>query len=599
MGKVLTVIFLVFFWKSCFSIGLASLPENKESREILTALIQANDEVIDAILNKTYSSPPGGFRGIRGIGAQVMMFAAAYSQPLSRHHHSDRMIREMEQCTATLQKEQLPDGLFDLGNLDSAPDSSFILKTLCKGQLFLEKDGQKKTAALRDRLKNLLLGIAEGVRSGGVHTPNHRWVICSSLAHVNALYPDKKWVERIDEWLGEGIDMDEDGQWSERSPNYTADVNNPAMIDLAVLLHRSALLDPVRKNLDMSLYHMEVDGEMETVASRRQDQNGKVHKYIYEYYFPYRYMAIHDKNGTYAAVARRIERDFLKELGARSYQMSSALTCMLEYPEMTEPMPDSVPLPENYLRIFPQTSMVRVRRQDTTATIYGGSDWYAGLGHGSGLATNPTFFKMRKGKAVLESIRLSPAFFGTGFFYSQGLRREGEDCLLSQNLRVPYHLPLPKEKRNRQGDYELSADMGKQHLPGRYYSKMSFADRPGHYVTLRTEIRVREKDGGFELEFQVDGYPGVPLTLELIFRPGGSLTGAERTGEMETFLLKEGWGSYTVGPDRLTFGPGSYNQPVRRMESEMITWTGGSMQAEGIRIYLTGLTPWHYTLHLK
>lgn len=61
--------------------------------------------------------------------------------------------------------------------------------------------------------------------TGGVHTPNHRWVICSALSQINALFPDIKYVNRIDEWLSEGIYINEDGHFPERSSNYSAVVD--------------------------------------------------------------------------------------------------------------------------------------------------------------------------------------------------------------------------------------------------------------------------------------------------------------------------------------------------------------------------------------
>jgi len=41
---------------------------------------------------------------------------------------------------------------------------------------------------------------------------------------------------------------------------------------MARLLNRPKLLDPVRRNLDMNVFYMHPDCEIETVGSRRQDQ---------------------------------------------------------------------------------------------------------------------------------------------------------------------------------------------------------------------------------------------------------------------------------------------------------------------------------------
>ena len=62
----------------------------------------------------------------------------------------------------------------------------------------------------------------------------------------------------------------------------------------------------------------------------------------------------------------------------------------------------------------------------------------------SGLSTNPTFFKLRKGEAVLDSVRMSPRFFSTGHFRSDGVRVLSDGWRLHDRVRVPYHLTLPK-----------------------------------------------------------------------------------------------------------------------------------------------------------
>jgi len=599
-ARLLTASFAVALMGAC---RLAAA-EPASGRDIFLTLTKSGDAHVRSSLEGTGRG--GGFGGGRGTGAQFMVFAAAYANRDSEFFHDAKLIPAMERFTQSLRETQLPDGLWDSGNLDSPPDSAFTLKTLAKGQYFLERDNHAATAVLRARMKEVILACAEGVRTGGVHTPNHRWAICTALVHVNLVYPNPKLIARVDEWLAEGIDVDEDGQWSERSPNYTSDVNNPGILEVGILLKRPQLLEGVRRNLEMTVYHTEPNGDVEAVASRRQDQRAGSRKHIWEYYVPYRYLAIHDRNGTFAAMAHRIERDFLKEVGAAVTNMSSALTSMLVTPELARDLPAAKPLPETYAQVFPRTAMARVRRGNVSATIYGGSDWFAGLGVGSGIATNPTFFKFRKGAAILESVRMTPSFFSTGFFYSRGLKAEGGKYILSQTLNVPYHLPLPPEHRNPKGDYALSADMATEGVLARFFSKMDFAHRPKQFRTLRSDVTVTEQDGAFTLDFNVDGPPNVAVTIELGFRSGGTFTGVAPIASVgsgggrggrggggrgggiapeadNAHVLKEGTGTYTVGSDKIEFGPGQIARPPGRMEGETYGWIGGNLRAEGDR----------------
>jgi len=574
-----------------------------DGQAVLRSLIVANDALVqDALANSIAD------RGARGLGEQIMIVAAAYTNEHSNYHHDAQLPGFMDACITTLFSMQREDGLFDMGNLDSPPDSAFVLKTLARGQFFLLRHGDAGTEPVRNRLKELILKTAEGVRQGGVHTANHRWAICSALAQVNQLYPDDASIERIDEWLAEGLDNNAEGEWSERSPNYNAHVNNPSILELSVLLPRPELLAAVRRNLEMSLYYVETNGELETVASRRQDQEMGAHKYIWEYYVPYRYLAVLDQNPRFAAVTRRIEQDFLHELGEDAVNMSSALVSMLQFPEMLAAMPADAVLPENYTKHFELSGVARLRRDQVSATVFGGNDWHLGFGAGSALSTNPAFFKMRKGAVVLESLRLTPLFFNTGFFYPQGLRVTGENQYeLSQVVSVPYHQPLPAEHRRADGDYPLTPD-------GRIFFKLDFPSRQQDLKTITTKVVVREKNGKFALDFDVQGLSRVPVVLELCFRKGGILEGVARAtnstegsprvpsdaeGTDDNYYLKSGDGSYTVGDDTITFGPGSFTPARIRMEGLEYANYQGRNRAEGDRVYITGITPFRYTLTLK
>ena len=210
---------------------------------------------------------------------------------------------------------------------------------------------------------------------------------------------------------------------------------------------------------------------------------------------------------------------------------------------------------------------------------------------------------------MLESVRMTPAFFGTGFFYSEGLTADAGTYRLQQTVKVPYHLPLPAEFRRPDGNYTLSAD-------GRYFSKLDFAHRPKEYVTLKSTVTITEHDGAFELDFNVDGPAKVPVTIELAFRKDGRLSGvaplatrpvnadASRgrgTGSdrADGFALESGIGRFTCGADTIEFGPGLLARPPGRMEGEAYTWVNGSLRSDTSRVYLTGVTPLRHRLTIK
>jgi hypothetical protein len=291
--------------------------------------------------------------------------------------------------------------------------------------------------------------------------------------------------------------------------------------------------------------------------------------------------------------------------------MNSPLAYLLEEPLFGAALPVLKPLPDSYEKVFPNSGLVRFRRGDVTATLNGGNDAGPGRGFASGLAMNPAFFRLSRGKATLDSIRLTPAFFNTGFFYPDEFIPVEGGYMLRETRKTPYHLPLPKEYRRADGQYALTPD-------GRFYSKMDFPNRPKDYKTLVSTVTVREKEGTFSLDFDISGHEGAPVTLELCFRRGGRLAGVLPTGsgqaaggtpdgragrqmqdDPESYRMNEAWASYTVGDSRLEFGPGIYEHSRLGMEGEQFSVYNGELRADGLRVYLTGHTPFKHTLKFK
>jgi len=550
------------------------------SDDILKKLIASNDKQVAVLLQ---SLNEGSISFSRKIGYDFAGLSAAYVSPGSAYYHSPLILTKLNLLTKTLINHQSADGTVNIANLESPPDTAFLVELLSAAAFILIKDHSTALTAINKEIKTFLLKTGDALSTGGVHTPNHRWVICAALARLHSLYPNKKYIARIEDWLGEGIYMDADGHYPERSGLY-AGIENNSLITMSRLLNKPSLLEFVRKNLEMTWYYMEPNGDLVTNDSRRQDQYDS--KGIVPFYLHYRYMAIRDKNKKFAAITSLIEnmKGFEKEVLDRGFFH------FLENEMLQQELPERISPPENYEKFFPTSNLLRIRRGAATTTLFGGVDWPLIIA--SGQSNSPDFFSYRKGNAILKYMRLSSGFFSMGYFYSEGIKKDGSKYILHKELEIPYYQPLPKNLRNNKGDYKLSPS-----IDNRFWNKMDFQKRPVSNVKkLETTITLQETNGTNELEFKVTGLEGVPVTIELCFLEGGKLSGVS-TPENGNSFLENGTGKYEYGGDSIEFGPGSMtHKKITALEGERYSTHFGSLRTEGMHVFITGTTPFVHKL---
>jgi hypothetical protein len=191
------------------------------------------------------------------------------------------------------------------------------------------------------------------------------------------------------------------------------------------------------------------------------------------------------------------------------------------------------------------------------------------------LAKNPALFTLHRGNVVLQAVRMSSAFFGKGQFVADELIIEDGTYRLIQELEGPYYQPIATELIASDGSWEK---MPKDKRQQSEIQKMTYS------------LEIVEIDDGFQLDFLAEGTDNVPVAIEVSFRKGGELQGAESIGEIEdAYFIKDGPITYENEGQAVQV-TGAIHQHA---------WTqlrGADPKIEGTSIYFTGYTPFKHRL---
>jgi hypothetical protein len=489
-----------------------------------------------------------GMFHVGSAGGLIETAAASWIAPQSKHHGAPEVLERIRLAAQFLERSQSPEGNINLltTNFNSPPDTGFVVHNVATAAAIAKMYGAEEVLRA---LRPFLVKAAGGMSTGGIHTPNHRWVVSSALAQINDVFPDPAYTRRIAQWLAEGIDIDEDGQFIERSTVTYNTVIDRAFTVLAAKLKRPELLDPVRRNLRAMMYLLHPDGEVVTEVSKRQDQF--VRGTMAGYWFPVNYLAMHDRDGQFAGLARGMAPE------------SARLSALLEYPELNGALPAAEVLPEDYEKWFGTLALARIRRGRWDATLV--------------LHESSRFFSARNGGVVIHAVRFATSFFGKGQFVPDACVKEGSKYVFRQSLNAPYYQPLvPPQKV----DYTN-------------WGSLRAKRRQTQVCKLEQVATVTEQKNGFELRLQSSGTAGVPLAVEIGLREGGELEGCRPAPHVaDGWILEKDFATYRVGRDTVRFGPGAAGHLLTQLR-------GAEAKLPGQSVYITGYTPFEQTIRFE
>lgn len=486
------------------------------------------------------------------IGA-FLQFASVCFCPDSVYWKSQACLEAMEGILGFIRRKSREDGTQDnlISNFKAAP--GFEMHAMARAYRILlacvKTDQEKK---LEKQAYAVLKELARGLYNGGFHTPNHRWVDAAGLLLAHSITGEEHLKEKALRYLSEGIDIDEYGEYTERSPGMYNAVNNHALMIIAEELNRDDLLAHVKKNMDLLFRYIEPDGSIFTQNSRRKDkgETSPGQKFFPDAYFPiYAKGAKIFGDGRYAAFA-----DYICRLASeRGSPGPSCLWMYLLDPDLLNFDPPREVFPQSYESFYPKSGIYRRKDGDVSLSI---------------LENHPHFLFVQKGRLRCY-VRMCASFFAIAQFRGARIRETENGYEMSFSAEADYRMPM-------RTDTAVWAEMN--------HEKRERRNRQ----VLEMFLRVVPTGQGAVLHVKTRGCDRVPFKMEFCFSAGGLivhesfLADAEKGGSI---LVGKGEVTVASAHDSLTVGPAFLaHRYARDMRGSL------PQSSEDYTVYFTGYT---------
>jgi hypothetical protein len=193
-------------------------------------VVRRYDESVEKTLQRQITDPKHRYRGmfpdeyglyyVATCVGVIDSFVSVFLHPKSKFYKNSLMLQRSKLAAETLTREQSRDGNIDnpITNFNSPADTAFAVRGLCPTTLLATRAGVREVPAMTEQF---LKRAGAGLTKGGIHTPNHRWVLCGALAQLYELYKDPAYVGRIDQWLAEASIWIRKGSTTSAAPTST------------------------------------------------------------------------------------------------------------------------------------------------------------------------------------------------------------------------------------------------------------------------------------------------------------------------------------------------------------------------------------------
>ena len=491
--------------------------------------------------------------------------AVLYMTPDSRYYRSSELSDRLHLAMRFLTHAQRADGTIDeysRGDIRATPTIAVASHALFRTYRWLARESQQQ--GLLQRIEGFLRRGLEAIKSKPVFTLHDCWVAASALVEFDKQFGDSAALGRAESYLQEGINIDNDGVYDDRSPAYSMQ-SNAMLFNLAEKLNRPTLLEYVRRSLNFLVHTFHPDGE---IASEFSDHKG-AETGLPTGYSVWKNMSIIDHNGYYATAAdltlstylRRIDNGlirpnlnhpnrYFKREGVSRFSMTADIGELLAIEsERNNDWIARLPLPDQYEKRCLQSNIARIQNGRASLTIIG---------------DKRILFTFRNGQAIIDGFRIKYLYHGFRNYEPMGLTLDGRRYL-TQNQVIQYVYKPTSTRR--------------EVIP----------------LNLRIYTEIEPVSGGLELRITTEGEARIPLQLEFGLRKVGSLSIGETIHDLSktdvVFLDKEP-ARIINGSDEIEINGGL---TAHRIYSSDDDWT---MNCETARLLVTPITPYESVIRI-